>query len=112
MSDPQDNAEALDADKVDTDYPPDQPLGVDEPEVTTDGEWERETFEERSERVEADPGPDREVIRPFVDPSQDILDDEKQLVAEADPGQGDSFELVGDGVPAPAEEAAMHIEEP
>jgi hypothetical protein len=113
MSDEQDRAEALDDDKLDTDYPPEEPQGVDEPEVTAEGEWAQESFEERSARLagpDDDDDGDRSAIHPYVDPSQDVLDDEAQAVAEADPAGREEYELAADRVPEPAEEAALHIE--
>ena len=110
MTDAQDRAEALDDDKIDTDFPPDEPQGVDEAEVTADGEWERETFEERTTRLDTGDTADQPVVQPYVDPSQDVLDDEAQAVAEAEPDHGNEYELVGDDVPDAAEEAALHIE--
>ena len=110
-------SEALDADKVSSEYPPDEPWGVDEPEVTQDGEWAQESFEERTERhvppgQDSDDSEDRRAIQPYVDPSQDVLDDEAQAVAEADPPErGERYQLPGESVPDPAEEAALHIEE-
>ncbi|HEY9556758.1 MAG TPA: hypothetical protein VIR58_08485 [Acidimicrobiales bacterium] len=125
MSDAQDQAESLDDDKTSAEYPPDEPWGVDEPEVTQEGEWAQESFEERTERMaEPDPDDGRPVVQPYVDPSQDIVDDEAQAVAEAEPASPDEDDLVaaaesgdrtasltGEDVPAPAEEAALHIEE-
>jgi hypothetical protein len=49
MSD-QNNAEALDDDKLPDDYPPDQPLGVDEYGTTAAEERWDEPIEERLER--------------------------------------------------------------
>src|SRR3546814_21127771 len=123
MSDAQDQAESLDDDKTSAEYPPDEPWGVDEPEVTQEGEWAQESFEERTERMaEPDPDDGRPVVQPYADPSQDIADDEAQAVAEAEPDSPDEDELVaaaasgartasptGEAVPAPAEEAPPPI---
>lgn len=109
MSDPQDRAEALDADKLTDEYPPDEPMGVDEPEVTPHGESTSESFEERDERMEAEPDADEEVIQPYSEVSEDVLDVEPQAVAEANPEGRDP---ATDSAPPAAEEAAMHIEEP
>src|SRR3546814_13564879 len=74
--------------------------------------------------AEPDPDDGRPVVQPYADPSQDIDDDEAQAVAEAEPASPDEDDLVaaaesgdrtasltGEAVPAPAEEAALHIEE-
>jgi hypothetical protein len=111
MTDAQDRAEALDGDQVPDDYPPDEPWGVDEPEVTAEGEWAKESFEERTERTDDGGDEQRPVIQPYADPRDDVLDVESQAVADAEPRRGDEYELPGHGVPAPAEEAALHIEE-
>src|SRR3546814_16454749 len=86
MSDAQDQAESLDDDKTSAEYPPDEPWGVDEPEVTQEGEWAQESFEERTERMaEPDPDDGRPVVQPSVDPSQATVEDDAQAVAEAEP---------------------------
>lgn len=109
MSDPQDRAEALDADKVDADYPPEEPLGVDEDEVTPRGERTDESFEERDARHQVAPDEERPVVRPYHDAEEDLLDDEAQAVADAEEGARDPE---SDPVPDPAEEAALHVEGP
>ncbi|MFP5254501.1 MAG: hypothetical protein ACLGI8_01480 [Acidimicrobiia bacterium] len=109
MSEPQDRAEALDADKIDAEYPPEEPLGVDEDEVTPRGERTDESFEERDARHQVASDEARAVVRPYHDGEEDVLDDEAQAVAEAEEGVGD---LEGDPVSAPAEEAALHVEDP
>jgi hypothetical protein len=108
MSDPQDRAEALDGDKLPDAYPPDEPMGVDEPEVTPLGEATSESFEERDERTEREPDTDDEVVQPYSEVSEDVLDAEAQAVAEANPEDRDP---ASDSAPPAAEEAAMHIEE-
>jgi len=109
MSDPQDRAEALDADKIDPDYPPEEPLGADEAEVTPRGERTDESFEERDARHQVGPDGDRPVVRPYHEADEDLLDDEPQAVADAEEGASDPE---SDPVPAPAEEAALHLEGP
>lgn len=109
MSDPQDRAEALDADKMDLDYPPEEPLGVDEPEVTPRGERTDESFEERDARHQVAAEDERPVVRPYHEAGEDLLDEEAQAVAEAEEGPGDPE---SDPAPAPAEEAALHLEGP
>lgn len=125
MSDAQDRAEAIDGDKVAADYPPEQPWGVDEPEVTPEGEWAQETFEERTARQEPDGNADWVVVQPYTDPAEDVVDDEPQAVAEAQPPatHGEESELLaeaeptagasempGQAVPPAAEEAALRVE--
>lgn len=107
MSDPQDRAEALDADKIDADYPPEEPLGVDEPEVTPRGERTDESFEERDARHEVAPEEERPSVRPYHEAEEDVLDEEAQAVADAEEGPRDTE---SDPTPDPAEEAALHIE--
>lgn len=111
MTDAQDQSEALDGDQVPDEYPPHEPWGVDEPEVTAEGEWAKESFEERTERQD-DGGDEQEpVIQPYGDPSEDVLDEEGQAIADAEPERGEEYELPGHNVPAAPEEAALHIEE-
>src|SRR3546814_15960050 len=91
MSDAQDQAESLGDDKTSAEYPPDEPWGVDEPEVTQEGEWAQESFEERTERMaEPDPDDGRPVVQPSVDPSQDLLDDQAQAGAAPEPASPDT----------------------
>ncbi|HEX4868605.1 MAG TPA: hypothetical protein VFV32_13420 [Acidimicrobiales bacterium] len=108
MSDEQDRAEALDADELGEGFPPDEPLGVDEAEVTPLGERTSESFEERDARQETLPDEaDRPVIRPYHEADEDLLDDEAQAVADAEIGGRDRD---SDDVPESAEEAALHLE--
>ena len=58
--DAQDRAEALDDDKLDAEFPPDEPLGVNERGVTAVEEDAPESFAERSAR-EASPQPDNQL---------------------------------------------------
>jgi hypothetical protein len=138
MSDPQDVAEALDDDKVGAEFPPEEPLGVDDYGVTeAEQRWD-EPLEERVDREEPDPlvealegrdardrarpGPeDRVEVQPFVHEGDAVLDDEKDAVAEAvvggtgDDPTGEVTDRTATGserAPAAAEEAAMHIEDP
>lgn len=107
-SDPQDRAEATDADKLAAEYPPDEPVGVDEAEVTPVGEATSESFEERDARQELGPGDQRPVVQPYHEPEEDLLDEEAQAVAEAEVGSRDPD---SDSAPPPAEEAAVHVED-
>jgi hypothetical protein len=89
MSDPQDQAEQYDTDKLGGEYPPDEPLGADEgrtDEVT-------ESFAERDARHQPDPAPLSEGIaeEALVEASEVSPQDE---VAE---------------VPVAAEEAAVQV---
>lgn len=110
MSDPQDIAEALDTDKVgDVDFPPEEPLGVDEDEVTPRGERTDESFAERDARYESETvAADEPVIQPYQGPDQDLEDTEKDAVAEA---EIDARDPDADRAPAQAEEAALHLED-
>ena len=108
MSDPQARAEALDGDKLPEEYPPYEPVGVDEAEVTPRGERTNESFEERDERMQDEPEPDDEVVRPYTEASEDVIDDEAQAVAEANQEERDP---ASDSAPPAAEESAIHIEE-
>jgi len=107
MSDEQDRAEALDADELGEGFPPDEPLGVDEAEVTPLGERTSESFEERDARQETEAEDQRPVIRPYHEADEDLLDDESQAVADAEVGGRDRE---SDDVPESAEEAALHLE--
>ncbi len=110
MSDPQDRAEALDQDQVGAGhFPPDEPLGADEDEVTPRGERTNESFAERDERHEPDViEADEPVIQPYQDADADVLDAEKDAVAEA---EIDARDPEADSAPPPAEETALHVEE-
>lgn len=108
MSDAQDRAEALDGDKIPDEYPPEEPWGVDEPEVTPVGEATNESFEERDERTGDEQDAGRELVQPYSEESEDIIDLEAQAVAQENAEERDPQ---SDGAPPAAEEAAMHIEE-
>jgi hypothetical protein len=109
MADEQDKAEAVDADVLDDEFPPDDPQGVDDPtqddrvedDVVTRDLREEPDFVEREEAAD-----DRPLIQPYVDERDAILDVEKDLVAEAEPGRDPE----ADGAPPAAEEAALHLE--
>jgi hypothetical protein len=136
MSDPQDVAEAQDDDKIGGEFPPEEPVAVEDYGVTgAEQRWD-EPLEERVEREEPDPlveelegnaptpvdDRDRRVeVRPFVSEADAIVDVEKDAVADAvygdtgdDPaGEVDDRTATGsDRVPEPAEEAALRVEEP
>jgi hypothetical protein len=120
VSDPQDSAEAFDADVIDDDddyagddigddlpsFPPDRPLGVNTVGVTAVEEDAGESFAERTlrevpEDLTVDDDADLELLEvgQLVDPAATSFDDEPELIADAEPGDVLS-----------AEEAAMHIE--
>lgn len=105
--DPQDQAEALDDDKLGGALPPEEPLGVDEPEVTPLGEATSESFEQRDARHQVAAEGQPPVVQPYQGPEEDVLDDEAQAVAAAAIGTTDHE---ADGVPPAAEEAALHLE--
>jgi Family of unknown function (DUF5709) len=115
MSDEQDFAERVDEDVVDEDddysgdevgedlpgYPPDRPYGVNTVGVTAVEEELGDSFAERTYREvpeDARPG-DRPDVGQLVEPDASDSDDEEELVAEEEPGDGRS-----------PEEAAMHLE--
>ncbi len=96
MSD-QNLSEELDADKIEGDYPPEQPLGADEYGTTPAEEAWDEPLEERIAREEPDvPAPDVDAALAAVEP--DPLAEYDDSVQEHEG-------------PAPAEEAALHVEE-
>jgi hypothetical protein len=136
MSDPQDTAEALDDDRIGEEFPAEEPTAVDEYGVTgAEQRWD-EPLEERVEREEPDPlveelegreppaVDDREhrvEARPFAGEADAIRDDEKDAVADAVVGDHgddpvgevtDRTATAAERTPEPAEEAALHIEEP
>jgi len=88
---------------VDT-YPPDQPLGVEDPSILGDGSITTDDVETRSAREEPEVGaaaPEVEELgHDLLDPSDDPdrLDDEEQLVATQ-----------GDDADSAAEVAAIHV---
>lgn len=108
MADEQDRAEALDDDKIDPEFPPDEPLGADSRGVTAAEEALPESLAERVGREQAEEGIDAErpVVRPYAEPEEDLLDEEGQLVADAEIGDADPE---ADGMPEPAEEAALRL---
>ena len=115
MSDEQDISEGLDEDVVDEDddftgdqvgedlpdYPPDRPYGVNTVGVTAVEEDAGESFAERTYREvpEDQPRADRSEVGQLVEPDASDWDDEEELIAEEEPGDGRS-----------PEEAAMHLE--
>lgn len=111
MADEQEKAEALDADMHDADFPPDRPQGVDDPtqddrvedDVATRELREEPDFVDRTTSAEDVP-----LIQPLVGEDEALLDDEKDLVADAEPGERDPE---ADGSPPAAEEAALHLEQ-
>jgi hypothetical protein len=127
--DSQEQAEALDADKVDDDadftgddvgeglpdFPPDRPLGVNTVGVTPVEEDAGESFAERTMREVPDPAAqldlaaeqfdyeaedEDDLAGQLVEPDASTLDHEAQEFAEEEPAAG-----------LAAEEQAMHIEE-
>jgi hypothetical protein len=84
-------------------YPPDEPLGVEDPSILDDGRIARDDVETRSERERPEVGADHDggadIGHDLLDPSDDPdrLDDEEQLVAS-----------YGDDADTAAEVAAVH----
>jgi hypothetical protein len=104
MADEQDQAEALDDDKLTGDYPPDNPLGVDDP---TRDDRITDSVEDRVRRE--DPDGDRVANLTLADLDEGARpDDEKDLVATAVGDEDDP--LANDRVPPAPEEAAVHTE--
>ncbi|MDP1819390.1 MAG: hypothetical protein Q8K58_05775 [Acidimicrobiales bacterium] len=92
MSDPQDVAEALDMDKLGGEFPPDEPLGVED---GTADDSITESFEGRESRLV----PEDE---PVISTRSEPLDGGNRVSPQDEDAQ----------VPAPAEEATLHLEEP
>ncbi len=131
MSDDGNLSELLDDDKLPAEYPPDEPLGVDEAELTARGEQTDEPLAERILREEPEVplgvGPDQYEVGPLVAPGGDEgLDLTAESVASeaggADPGALDVDDIVGGDPttrdvatervePRSAEEEAMHLTE-
>lgn len=106
MADEQDRAEALDEDTHDTDFPPDSPMGVNDP--TQDDRVEDSVESREARRATGRDEAERSVVQPYVDEDEALLDDEAELIAEA---LVDERDPDADGAPASAEEAALHLEE-
>jgi hypothetical protein len=87
-------------------YPPDEPLGVEDPSILDDGRIAPDDVETRSQREQPErfddlqgKSADEELGHDLLDPSDDpdLLDDEEQLVATH-----------GDDADSAAEVAAVH----
>ncbi len=129
MPDDDNLSELLDDDKLPAEYPPDEPLGVDEDELTVRGQQTDEPLEERVQREESEvavAGPDDEPVGPLVAPGgEEGLDLTKETVASEvgtgpDPGDLDASDIAsGDTTTRDvatervetrsAEEEAMHL---
>ena len=104
MADEQDQAEALDDDKVAGYYPPDNPLGVDDP---TRDDRVVDSLADRTLRE--DPDGERVGNLTLADLDEGARpDDEKDLVANVVGDETDP--LPNDRVPPAPEEAAVHTE--
>jgi hypothetical protein len=132
MSDPdQEIAETFDDELLSDEYPPEEPLGVDEEGTTTLEELGGESVAERDERTEpevweqetalpAESGPEIE-----GDADQGVVDDEEDLVAPPlfgedlgalDPddefsGDETTRDVATERVPGPAENAAVRLDD-
>jgi hypothetical protein len=131
VDDEQDVAEGLDDEELSGEYPPDQPLGVDDEGVTGLEQLGGESVSEREDRTEpevwerdrapaSETGPQLE-----GEPEPGTADDEKDLVAppfpEADPGpleEDDDFtgdettrDVATERSPEAAEDAAVRIDD-
>lgn len=113
MSDPQDQAEALDDDKMavtdtlvdDLEYPPDEPMGVDEYGTTPAEERVDEPIEEREDRYQSEALPKEDGMR-LVEPP----DDSDEVGAEDT--EGTSVARSVDASDLSAEEEAVHCTDP
>src|SRR5690349_19770446 len=104
MADDQDRAEALDDDKLGGDFPPDNPMGVDDP---TRDDRVTDSFEDRGLREDADG--ERVANLTLADLDRGAgPDEEKDLVGDAVGDEDDR--LANDRTPAAPEEAAVHTE--
>ncbi len=112
-SDAQDEAEMLDDEKLGDEYPPEEPLGVDEHGTTPAEERVDEPPEDRAARDRPDTlEPEHDMIDLVAEPDPDT---EAELIgaeAERDPrtvelDEGDPSERLGEGVTA-AEDQAVH----
>ncbi|CAN5638683.1 hypothetical protein BH20ACT1_BH20ACT1_02220 [soil metagenome] len=130
MPDDANLSELLDDDKLPAEYPPDEPLGVDEEELTVRGQQTDEPLEERLQREEPEVSAnDRQVdepVGPLVAPEgEEGLDLTKESVASAVEGDPDQGYLDADDIASgdtttrdvatervelrSAEEEAMHL---
>jgi len=114
MSD-QNLSEELDDDKIDGDYPPEEPLAVDDYGTTAAEEAWDEPLEERLAREEPDvlaPSDDGlELVQPDEGAHTDVEPDEvATLVDHTGDDTLDDVAQEHEGA-VPAEEAAMHITE-
>jgi hypothetical protein len=83
----EDDADDIGADTASTEFPPDDPLGIDDPSILADGSIADDDYATREARHRHDDGPDDRrddeapaLIEPSADP--DVLDDEQQLLAD------------------------------
>lgn len=129
--DEQDVAEALDDEELPDEYPPEHPLAVDDLGVTELEELGGESVADRDARTEPEVWESRQAPEPQDtpvlegEPEPGTVDEEKDLVAppppEDDPGPLDpEDDFTGDETtrdvatersPAPAEEAAVRIDD-
>ncbi len=127
MADPQDQAEALDDDRLNDEFPPEQPLGAEEYGVTAAEERYDEPLEERILREEPEVRATHGIPEDppvLVDPDSvdgmpedgsavtRSVDDEVGAIDEDDPMGGDPTlrDVVTEReAPLAAEEAAIHI---
>jgi hypothetical protein len=139
MSDPDQPGEDFDDELLAGDYPPDEPLGVEEDGVTELEELGGESFAERDERTQPEEWELADETGPGPATGVDLIDDDVEL-GEDDAGESRDEGLVGQPVggledlgplapddefsgdettrdvvtertPPPAEVAAVHIED-
>ena len=132
MPDDDNLSELLDDDKLPAEYPPDEPLGVDEEALTVRGQQTDEPLEERVQREEpevfAASGVDDEPVGPLVAPGgEQGLDLTKETIASEAGIVPDPGDLAADDIASgdtttrdvatervesrSAEEDAMHLTE-
>jgi hypothetical protein len=132
--DPDQSGEDFDDELLGDEYPPDNPLAVDDEGVTALEELGGESFAERDERTEPEvwepPGDDEQpdTVVELVGDDAGVPDDEKDLVGERvgteqDDARGplapdDEFsgdettrDVATERVTPPAEDAAVHIDD-
>ena len=125
MSDPQDRAEALDDDKIsptdrpveELDYPPEEPMAVEDYGTTAVEEQVDEPLEERIAREVPDGAPVDEPVGRLVEPGEDEIgapDEEADAVARlADDGDLSAEEAaVHETTPPPMDDDDGSVDEP
>lgn len=95
-------SEALDDDKIGGEYPPDEPLGVEDYGTTPAEERWDEPIDERIEREV----PEGDTAAAQSGDSGPLADDDSFT------GDETTRDVATEGVPGPAEEEAVHVQDP